>query len=380
MKFKKGLSLLLALTLTLSLCACGKQKADNNQPDDTTTTTSTTSTEATTTTTTTTTKTTTEVTKPNVTVRPAVDGVENILLFGLDERGKTGKSKDETGKSKSFHSDSMLLLTIDRRDANNPRIKMTALARDTLVYIEGYSSTGHKAKLTVAFDYGYRQAKQKGKNEEDSKHAGAKMAVKTINQNFGLDISDYIFVNFVEFAEIVDYLGGVTVDVKEKERVEMNKHISAANAECGMSVKKLSSAGQQKLTGGQALAYCRVRKIDSDLVRTQRQRTVLKALFDQVKSSSADKVAGMIGKLTDICHTNISTGKLVELATWAFGNKPSFKNYTLPNNDCNYWGGSHKTYGWVFIYDMDYAAALLYDFMYDTSEAKEMSKPTKYRG
>ena len=252
------------------------------------------------------------------------------------------------------------------------------------MYVEGYNSPGEKVKLTTAFDYGYRVAKNsdrsRKKTEEDYKRAGAETALKTIRHNFGLDIQHYVFVNFVEFAEIIDCLGGVTVDVKEKEVTEMNKHIKAANAECGMAVKTVAAAGRQALNGGQALAYCRVRKIDSDIQRTARQRTVLKALYSQLRSASVDTLVGMIGKLTDVCHTNLSAGRLTELVTWAFTNTPTIREKAFPDGNCNQWGGTHATYGWVWIYDMEYASALLYDFVYDADTAKAMTKPTKYRG
>lgn len=386
MTCKKWLALFLVLVTLFGLCACGKKAVEEPPVETTTTEATTTTTEATTTTTTTTTTATTTTTtrSPIVSQKAAVKGVEHILLFGLDERGKTNRTQDETGKAKSFHSDSIIIVTIDRRDADNPRVKLTSLARDTLVYVEGYNSPGEKAKLTAAFDYGYRVAKNSDKShkksEEDYKRAGAETALKAIRQNFGLDIQNYIFVNFVEFAEIIDYLGGVTVDVKSKEIAEMNKHIKAANSECGMSVKTVANAGKQWLSGGQALAYCRVRKIDSDIQRTARQRTVLKALYNQVKSTSTDKLTGMIGKLINICHTNLSAGQLVELTTWAFTGKPTIQEKAFPNSNCNQWGGTHSTYGWVWIYDMEYASSLLYDFVYDADTAKDMTKPTKYRG
>ena len=68
------------------------------------------------------------------------EDVINIALFGLDERGETDELYDEAGKAKSFHSDAIIILTIDSRDPDNPRIKMSSLARDTLVYVEGYNS------------------------------------------------------------------------------------------------------------------------------------------------------------------------------------------------------------------------------------------------
>ena len=153
----------------------------------------------------------------------------NIALFGLDERGETGETVDGLGNGKAFHSDAIIILTVDRRDPENPRVKMSSIARDTLVYVEGYNSKGSLTKITNAFDYGYRKAKRADSarklTEADYKREGAKTAIKTLNQNFNMNITEYMYVNFVEFMDIIDHIGGVTINVKQKELTELNKHV-----------------------------------------------------------------------------------------------------------------------------------------------------------
>ena len=313
-------------------------------------------------------------------------GIQNIALFGLDERGETGETVDGTGKGKSFHSDAIIILTIDRREGHEPKIKMSSLARDTLVYVEGYNSKGSMTKLTHAFDYGYRVAKSADRadgkldlTEADYKRAGAKTAIKTINANFHMNITEYMYVNFVEFMDIIDYIGGVTINVQSRELNELNKHVRAMRKECQREIDTVSNAGEQTLSGGQALAYARIRKIDSDLKRANRQRDVLKAVFDKVKSTPLTKLPDVAGKLLSLCHTTLNAKEIIEMGTWAVTKSPEIVNYTLPDTSVNaywIWEGTHPNYGWVWIYDLQYATYLLHDFIYDTNTAAEHPLPT----
>lgn len=309
----------------------------------------------------------------------------NIALFGLDERGETGETVDGLGNGKAFHSDAIIILTVDRRDPENPRVKMSSIARDTLVYVEGYSSKGSLTKITNAFDYGYRKAKradtERKLTEADYKREGAKTAIKTLNQNFNMNITEYMYVNFVEFMDIIDYMGGVTINVQQKELNELNKHVKWMEIECDRDIDRVEHAGEQTLSGGQALAYARVRKIDSDLVRTNRQRDVLKAVFEKVKNSPLTKLPDIVGQMLSLCHTTLSSEEIVELGTWAVTNSPEIINYTLPDTgtELGYkwiWEGTHPDYNWVWIYDLNYATHLLHDFIYDTDTAKDQPKPT----
>lgn len=327
-----------------------------------------------------------ELANMNINVDLPTQGIQNIALFGLDERGETGDTVDGAGKGKSFHSDAVIILTIDRREGYEPTIKMSSLARDTLVYVEGYNSKDSKTKLTHAFDYGYRNAKSADRadgkldlTEADYKRAGALTAVKTINANFGMNITEYMYVNFVEFMDVIDYVGGVTINVQSRELNELNKHVRAMRKECQRDIDTVSNAGEQTLSGGQALAYARIRKIDSDLVRTNRQRDVLKAVFDKVKSTPLTKLPDVISKMLSLCHTTLNAEEIIEMGTWAVTKSPEIVNYTLPDTDVNaywIWEGTHPNYGWVWIYDLEYATYLLHDFIYDTNTAAEHPLPT----
>lgn len=266
------------------------------------------------------------------------EGVQNIALFGLDTR-----QDNEVG-----HSDAIIIVSIDR---THNKIKMSSIARDSLVPIDGHN----ESKITHAFGWG-----------------GVNLAVKTVNQNFGMNIRDYAYVNFYEFAKLIDFVGGVDIDVSQKEMGEMNRHIKWIKS-YGIKCDYVKKAGMQHLNGGQALAYSRVRKIDSDLARSNRQKEVLQAMFDEVKGLPLTKFPSLVSKVLGMCHTNMNSGELMSIATWALTTSPEIVNKTLPSDECNAWGGVHNPHGWVWIYDLDYATAVLHDFIYETNTAAGMS-------
>ena len=260
------------------------------------------------------------------------DGVKNIALFGLDTR-----RDNDSGRS-----DAMIILSIDY---THKKIKMTSLARDTLVPIDGHG----KSKLTHAWAFGK-----------------AKLAVKTINQNFGMNISDYVYVNFFEFAEIIDYVGGVSIDVSASEMQVMNTHYVSYIQSYGIKCPRITKTGMQRLNGGQALAYARNRYTGSDIQRGDRQKEVLEAMFNEVKTLPVSKFPSLVSKILSMCHTNLTSSEMLSLASWAMTAQPTFERYSLPNPELKPWGGSSASYGWVYIYDMNLATALLHDFIYET--------------
>lgn len=277
-------------------------------------------------------------------------GITNIALFGLDTRADS-----EDGRS-----DAIIILSIDR---DHNKIKMTSIARDTLVNVENYgwnddSRDDDWTKITHAFKFG-----------------GAASAVKALNENFNMNISKYAYVNFFEFSDIIDYLGGVEIDIQEREIAQMNKHIRGMVNKSNMDIEEITSAGKQVLTGGQALAYSRLRKIDSDVVRGDRQRTVIEAALNQAKSQPITKFPEMITKVLGICNTNLSMRESLEIATWVATKSPEVQNESLPGKDASKyaWGGNTGTdkWGWVYIFDLDYTTALLHDYIYETETANE---------
>lgn len=261
------------------------------------------------------------------------EDVQNIALFGLDSR-----SNNSGGRS-----DAMIILSIDR--AHN-KIKMTSLARDTLVPIEGHG----KSKLTHAWAFGK-----------------ASLAVKTINRNFGMNISDYVYVNFFEFADIINHIGGVELDVNSSEMYVMNNTYAKYIESYGIKCPKVTQTGMQRLNGGQALAYARNRYSDSDVARGDRQKEVLEAMFNEVKDLKLSKFPALITKVLGMCHTNLTSSEMLSIATWALTNNPTFERFSLPCSEINPWGGTSAAgYGWVYVYDMNLASAVLHDFIYET--------------
>lgn len=199
--------------------------------------------------------------------------VTNILLLGVDARNP----KDDTAS----RSDSMMLISIDK--AHNC-VKMVSFLRDTWVYIPCIDK---KQRLNAACQYD-----------------GYNGVVDTIEYNFGIDIDGYVVADFEMFKVLVDSIGGVEVEVSEKEAKEVTSHKGRYG-----NVKL--DAGKYKLTGEQALAYCRIRKIDTDFMRAYRQRTVMQAILKNVKSANPIKLVSMASKAAPYIETNLSKTKII---------------------------------------------------------------------
>lgn len=204
----------------------------------------------------------------------------NIALFGVDRRaGDTGRS------------DATMFATIDKK---HNKLKLTSIMRDSYVSIDGHGMD----KLNHAFAFG-----------------GGALSIKTINQNFGLNIKDYVAVDFGELASIIDALGGVDIDVKKSEFNETNKYIEDVARETKKPGKTLSAPGMQHLNGVQAVGYCRIRYNDNDFARTDRQRDVLVAMFNTIKSTSPTKLPNIIKELSPYLETSLSATAMLDLGT-----------------------------------------------------------------
>lgn len=264
---------------------------------------------------------------------PPVRNVMNIALFGIDqENGSVGRS------------DAMLILSIDK---DHNKIKLTSIARDSLVPIDGHG----EEKLTHAWAYGH-----------------AKLALKTINQNYGMNITEYAYVNFEEFIDAIDYLGGVYVDLDAAERDNLNQWYirNQCKERYGRPQEPIENTGRQLLNGTLALYYSRNRT-DGDGNRTGRQREVLMAVFERVKSQPLTKLPGTVTQMLRLCHTSLSGSELTNLATWALTSGPTVETLSLPNAQIQTWNGViDKARGWVRVYDLDAATQLLHNFIYET--------------
>lgn len=176
----------------------------------------------------------------------------NIALFAVDRR-----STDVDG-----NSDVVMIITID---PVTKKIKMSSILRDTYVNIEGKGMD----KINAAYAAG-----------------GPQLAIKTINQNFDMDIKDYINVDFFGTAKMIDALGGVNMNVKAEEIPYLNTYLKEISIIENIPAVNVNNPGLQNLTGKQAVAYTRIRAVGrGDYERTERQRNVLVALFNKLQGA-----------------------------------------------------------------------------------------------
>lgn len=207
--------------------------------------------------------------------------IKSIALFGTD----AGRDKYDVP-----HSDSIIIATIDPQ---RKKIKLTSIMRDTNVYIKGHG----KRKICDAYALG-----------------GPQLALRTINENFGLSVRDYATVNFFTLEKAIDILGGVTVDIKPGELRELNYRVEEAAGLQKKAPVLLKNAGVQNLNGIQAVAYCRIRKIGGgDFERTSRQRVVLSKLIDKVQSSGVMKYHFLASEIFPLVETSLSNSDILKL-------------------------------------------------------------------
>ena len=256
--------------------------------------------------------------------------VRNIALLGIDSR-----QDNDSGRS-----DAIVILTIDKK---HKKLKLTSIARDTYVSIDGHS----KDKLTHAYAYGKSQ-----------------LAIKTLNQNFDLEIEDYVTMNFFGLARVIDYIGGVTIDVDEKERIEMNTNIFPEMRYLGVECPDLTSAGTQLLNGGQAVCYARIRHTDSDIMRGNRQKEVLTAMFAAVKKMNPLKLPKVAQMIVSECETSLTQNDIMSLGLWAILSSPEFEQLSIPNDNVPSSGKIIKGV-WYYVYDLNTAKSEIRDFIYE---------------
>ena len=222
-------------------------------------------------------------------------GITNIALFGVDAR-------DYDGGTFAGRSDAIMVMSIDNV---HHKVKLTSIMRDVRVYMgDGSPYDSGYDKLNHAYMYG-----------------GPEQAIRTINQNFGLDIQDYVTVNFASMAKIVDAFGGVNIDLTEEEveQVNINMQDLAVNSPESLSgdistYAPLSAGEGVLLNGDEAVAYGRIRAIGDDNGRVERQQEVLSALLSKASSISKLEYPSIIQQLAPLCETSLTFDKMIGLA------------------------------------------------------------------
>ena len=207
--------------------------------------------------------------------------VFNILLIGTDNR-KVGENS---------RSDAMILLSINKKSKT---ITSASLLRDIYLQIPGKNNN----RLNAAYAYG-----------------GPSLLMNTIEQNFKVSVDRYASVDFYVFMDIIDAVGGVTIEVTDKEIPIINNYLAELNSLRGEKegTDYLQEAGVLKLNGKQALAYARNRYIGTDFERTARQRRVLSEALQKVKKLNLIQLNSLLNKLLPQITTNLTEGEIFSM-------------------------------------------------------------------
>ena len=201
--------------------------------------------------------------------------ITNILLIGQDSQ-----------KGKRERSDTMILVTIN---APQNTITITSFMRDMYVKIPGY----FKEKINAAYMLG-----------------GMDLLNATLYENFGVVVDHNVEVSFDQFADIINYLGGIDIELTQKESDFINK---------GCSGKKVTSAGMNHLDGYCTLVYARFRdKATGDFGRTERQRKTMNILIEEYKNSDLTTMIGLVNELMGMITTNMTKTEVLNYAVRFF--------------------------------------------------------------
>ncbi len=265
------------------------------------------------------------------------DYLKNILLIGVDAR--EGEDAEKT------RSDTMMLVTIDTR---NNQIKLTSFLRDMYLEIPGY----REDKLNAAQSRG-----------------GTQLLVDTLEYNFKIRIDNYMFVSFEMFTTIIDKLGGIDVEITEKEAKYINSkdHMSRDD---GFAFPEPLSGGMQHFTGAQALWYSRIRYLDSDFMRTARQRKVISALVRKATQQSPAELFELVGEVMPLVRTDLTEDEIMNLGLHAL----SYLQYDIvqqqiPAQDA-YKSGTRRSQS-VLLPDMEKNRSVLKTFVFEKAAAEE---------
>ena len=259
---------------------------------------------------------------PIFVTNPKDENIVNILMIGTDARGS------ERGRT-----DSMMLVSYNR--ATN-EAKLISFLRDSWVYSPGRSGWN---RLNTAYFYG-----------------GTGLLINTININFDLDIQYYMKVNFSSLERITDKLGGIDLELSERE-------VDYINNNGGELEDK--GAGWYRLNGKQTLIHARNRKIgNGDWSRAKRQRQVMFAFLNRaMQEKSVGSLTSLVYSLMDDVETNLTPAQLISLAVdVVFGSELQLQNRSVPFEDT--WEYAWEGRMAVIHVDLEKNAKLLNEYLY----------------
>lgn len=259
--------------------------------------------------------------------------VLNIMLVGEDTRG-------DDIKESGTRADSAMICSIN---IDQKTIHLTSILRDSWAYWEkepGNESTGTFSKIN-----------------ESMARGNIHTYINAVERLYKIKIDNYVIVNFDSFEKIIDKMGGVTLELTSAEIREINNHPKRYG---NVTIEKTfdGTKGEQKLTGKQALAYCRIRKLDSDNMRANRQKTCLTEVAKEAKEVSPATLLKMANALIPYVKTDMPKGTIVKVAKYAL--TEGWLNYevspmNVPDSRINQKGsGGNFRFAHAWIWKADY--------------------------
>lgn len=267
----------------------------------------------------------------------ASSDVINVLLVGVDRRGTQGRA----------NADTIMIATIDKF---NKRLKLTSILRDCYVKI-GEEDEG---RINSAFAAGDIEG-----------------LLKTVNDSFMMNLENYVLVDFRMFEKIVDKLGGITVRMTEAEISAANDNIAGLNKQRGVEYLWdgfiFANPGSVRLDGKQALAYARIRKIDSDFTRVNRQHKALTAIFAKFRSKNLAQQYALLYDLIPMVETDLSSIQIIDLAISALSmDTAGILHASVPFE--GYYKSGHVKRMSALALDLPMNAWLMHRFIYTSSK------------
>ncbi len=263
-------------------------------------------------------------------VLQASEGYTTIMLYGVDARNNSDLLKNA-------NADTDMICCINNE---TKEIKLVSILRDTFME----TTTNRHTKLTNVYS-GY----------------GVQESLQTINRNLDLNITQYVTVNWKAVAQAVDILGGLDIEMSKAEAKATNNYIDEVISTTGISSSSIEEvAGTHHLDGVQTVAYARVRSVgNSDITRTQRQRTVILAMLEVAKKASLTTLNKLCNEVFPGISTNFTFSEVLELAL-------DVSSYTIadqalfPFSYVSQQGGSYYIYSTTLVENVEQLHYFLY--------------------
>lgn len=209
---------------------------------------------------------------------------QNILLIGIDAR--------DVADADTSRTDAIIIISIHKP---TKEVKLISVYRDTYLDVE---SEGESFLDKINHAHAYD---------------GPVNTIRALNRNMDLNIESYMRVNWETVADIVDGMGGLTLDVQDHEVDELNTYLVETNTNTDRNSPSITGSGEQLLDGAQAVTYCRIRGTDGDEARTKRMRNTISAAFDKAKTLKLSELDSIANEALPQVTTSMSSSDIMKM-------------------------------------------------------------------